>query len=30
MMSLAITAPIVIDYNGNGKYDPPSPEQIGN
>ncbi|MCX6999071.1 MAG: hypothetical protein NT106_02070 [Candidatus Sumerlaeota bacterium] len=30
LMSLAITAPIIIDYNGNGKYDPPSPEQIGN
>lgn len=30
LMSLAIIAPIVIDYNGNGKYDPPSPEQIGN
>jgi len=30
LMSLAITAPIVIDFNGNGKYDPPLSGQIGN
>lgn len=28
--TLAITAPIVIDFNGNGKYDLPTAEQIGN
>jgi len=25
----AITAPIIIDYDGNGKYDPPAKDQIG-
>ena len=30
LSSIAITAPIVIDFDGNGKYDPPTAEQIGN
>ncbi len=29
VMALAITAPVIIDYDGNGKYDPPPPDEVG-
>ena len=29
MMAFAITTPVIIDFDGNGKYDPPPPDQVG-
>ena len=29
VITLAVTAPVIIDYNGNGKYDPPPPDEVG-